>query len=55
MDEFWVDGSGASESMTADAIGLDGFGRVLPGNKVGGADDTLLPLAGYERLRLLVD
>ena len=53
--EYWVDDSGATESMTADPVGFEGYEPAPPEDQVESADGKILPVAGYGRLRLLVD
>lgn len=54
-DVFWVDDTGASKSMTADATGLRDYERAAPGDRVESTDGKNLPVANYRRLPLLVN
>ena len=54
-DEYWVADSGATENMTQGSSNLEDYTPLPPGYEVENADGVFLPVAGYERLRLLVD
>ena len=54
-DEFWVEDSGATENMTQDSSNLDDYTPPTPGDEVESAGGVSIPVAGYGRLRLLVD
>ena len=47
--------SGATENMTQDSSNLVDYTPVPPGDEVESAGGFFLPIAGYGRLRLLVD
>lgn len=55
QNEFWVDGSGATEHMTPNPSGLEDYVPALVGQRMEGAGGILLPVAGYGRVRFLVD
>ena len=54
-DEYWVVDSGATENMTQDSSNLEDYTPPPPGDEVKSAGRVFLPVAGYGRLRLLVD
>ena len=54
-DECWVADSGAIDNMTQDSSHLEGYTPAPPGDEVESAGGVFLPVAGYGRLRLLVD
>lgn len=54
-DGFWIDDSGASESITADATGFESYERTSLGKRVKSADGKLPPAVGYGPLHLLVN
>ena len=47
--------SGATESMIQDSSNLDNYTPAPPGDELESAGGVFLPVAGYGRLRLLVD
>ena len=54
-DEYWVADSGATENITQDASNLEDYTPPPPGEDIESANGVFLPVAGYGRLRLLVD
>ena len=54
-DEYWVANSGASKNMTQDSSNLEDYTPPPPGDEVESAGNIVLPVAGYGRLRLLMD
>ena len=54
-DEYWVADSGAIENMTQDSSHLEDYTPPPPVDEVASAGGVFLPVAGYGRLRLLVD
>ena len=54
-DEYWVAESGANENMTQDSSHLKDYTPPPRGDEVESAGGVFLPIAGYGRLRLLVD
>lgn len=54
-DEFCVGDSGASENGTTDVTFFENRELAHPGDRAESTDDEHLPMAGYGRLRLLVD
>ena len=54
-DEYWVADSGATENMTQDLSHLKDYTSPAPGDEVESAGGVFLSVAGYGRLRLLVD
>ena len=54
-DEYWVADSGATENMTQDSSHLEDYTPASPGDEIESAGGIFLPVAGYGRLRLLVD
>ena len=54
-DEYWVADSGATEIITQDSSHLEDYTPVPPGDEVESAGGVFLPVAGYGRIRLLVD
>ena len=54
-DVYWVADSGATTNMAQASSPLKDYTPTLPGNEVESAGRVFLPVAGYGRLRLLVD
>ena len=54
-DGYWLTDSGAAENMTQDSSHLEDYIPPPPGDEVESAGGVFLPVAGYGRLRLLVD
>lgn len=54
VDGFWLDNSEAREGMTTNTTGSRGDERANPYDRVDSTDGEYLPVAGYERLRLLL-
>ena len=54
-DEHWVADSGATENMTQDSSNVEDYKPPPPGDEGESAGGIFLPVAGYGRLRLLVD
>ena len=54
-DECWVAESGAIENMTQDSSNLKDYKPPPPGDEVESAGGVFLLVAGYGRLRLLMD
>lgn len=55
QEVFWVDDSGASESMDPDATGFETYELAPPRNGVERANSNHLPVPGYRGLRLMTD
>ena len=53
--DFWVNDSGATEHVTQNRAGLEDYSPAPAGDKVECTGGNFLPIAGYGRLRLLVD
>ena len=54
-DEYWVADSGATENMTQDSSHLEDYTPPPPGDEVENVGRVFLPVAGYGRLRILVN